>query len=64
MGLLSWFFRSKEEKEEAKVQPVRENSVLCDSCGEEILPHEKRNKYHGKRFHKRCWRTLKRSVFQ
>jgi formylmethanofuran dehydrogenase subunit E len=65
MNWITNLFSKKEEEEE-----IKEEAILfpgqyyeCDMCEEGILPHEQK-KFGGKRFHKNCFKELKKEAQQ
>jgi len=65
MKWLSRLFNRKQREEE---QEIEEEAVLypgqqyeCDLCQEGIYPNEQK-KFGGKRFHKKCFKELKKEA--
>ena len=61
---MSWikkFFGKKEVEVEEEAILFPGQYYECDYCEEGILPHEQK-KFGGKRFHKKCFKELKKEA--
>lgn len=61
MNFLKNLFKKKEVKEEIIIE-IPENAILCESCKQPILQHEKRVTKAKNKFHIKCYRILKKKA--
>jgi hypothetical protein len=65
MGFFKNLFKRKEKEPTPEPElEVTDNTIQCAYCHGQILDHEKRSKIKGQRFHKRCYKKLKKETLK
>lgn len=49
-------------KKEKPIKEIQKIGVVCDYCGEEIFEYESRTKKAGKKFHRRCFKKMRKEA--
>jgi hypothetical protein len=68
MGLFSKIFSSKEEKKEEVKEnfeeetPIEVDANCCNYCHEEIFSYEQFKKFNKNKYHKKCFRKMRKKA--